>query len=105
MNHPVMSKRMEDHSGGWRRWVAVVGGILIALACLGFVARVWTKIRSGHGLDTYFTGYGVQFNYIGVAILLVLLPAVLLLGIVLNWWLGRDERDFKRRYKIEDDSS
>ena len=95
---------MESGSKHWRRWVGVAGGILIVLAGLGFIGRVWTEISSGRGLDTYFTGYGVQFNYVGAAVLLALLPVAFLLGIALNWWYGREERDFKRRYKIEDDS-
>jgi hypothetical protein len=94
---------MEGNGGGWQRWVGVVGYTLIAVGFLGFSIHLWQKISSGHGLDTYFTGFGVQFNYLGAGILFALVPVVLIAGALLNWWLGREERDFKRRYGVDDE--
>lgn len=81
--------------------VFIVAGIGALLALVGFLLRVVEKIRSGHGLDYYFTGFGVRFNYIGVLVLFVCIPTALLLGWVLNYWLSRDERDFIKRFGKE----
>ena len=76
----------------------------MVLAAAGFFIHVWQKIASGDGLDTYFTGFGVQFNYLGVAVLIAILPLVLLAAALLNWWHGREEREFKRRYGNDGES-
>jgi hypothetical protein len=60
---------MEGSRSVWRRWFGILGWALMILATAGFFIHVWQKIASGDGLDTYFTGFGVQFNYLGVAVL------------------------------------
>jgi len=50
---------------------------------VGFVALILVcreKIRTGHGGETYRTGHGYQFNYVGALVLTVLVPAVMLVG-------------------------
>ena len=84
--------------------VLLVGGLLIILGGIGFVFRVVEKVQTGHGLDYYFTGWGVQFNYIGVLILLMLIPVILVVGWVIRWWQLRDERDFHKRFNLPKDS-
>ena len=88
----------------WRRWLGAAGWTLAIGGSVGFPIYVWQKISSGHGLDTYLTGFGVEFNYIGAAVLIAIMPLVLLAGALLNWWHGRDERDFKRRYGSDSES-
>jgi len=78
--------------------VLIICGIGGILALVGFVLHAVGEIRSGHGLDYYFTGFGVKFNYIGALVLLICIPVALLLGWTLNYWLSRDERDFKNRF-------
>lgn len=55
------------------------------LSFASFILTIIYKIRSGHGLDYYFTGYGVQMNYIGVLISLIVIPFTLLVvwGVVI----------------------
>jgi len=65
--------------------VLIIGGIGVILALVGFVLHAVEKIRSGHGLDYYFTGFGVKFNYIGALVLLICIPVALLLGWMLNY--------------------
>ncbi len=74
----------------------------VFLALVGFVLRAVEKIHSGHGLDYYFTGFGVKFNYIGALVLLICIPVALLFGWALNHWLSRDERNFKERFGKRD---
>lgn len=78
---------------------AAMAGILVLIGGVQFALKVIDKVRSGHGLDYYFTGWGVQFNYIGAFLLLfVIIPIALLIGYGLRWWQTRDERDFAKRY-------
>jgi nitric oxide reductase large subunit len=81
--------------------IVIVAGILVVVALIGFILGALEKIRSGHGLDYYFTGFGAKFNYIGAIVLLVCIPIALLVGWGLNYWLSRDERDFRDRLKTK----
>ena len=78
--------------------------MLVAVFALGSVcfitllAEVVQKVRTGHGLETYLTGEGYEFSYLGALLLIGTIPVVLLIGAVVGWWLNQDERDFNRRY-------
>ncbi len=75
-----------------------LGMFLIFIAALSFIFRVFDKVLSDKGLDYYLTGHGVQFNYIGAMVLLLLLPLVIVVGLCFRYWQLRDERDFKRKF-------
>ena len=81
-----------------------IAGVLVVIAGISFVLRVVNKVSSGHGLDYYFTGRGVQFNYIGALILLIVIPVALAVGWVIRWWQLRGERDFRKRFNLPKDS-
>lgn len=81
----------------------MVGGLLSILALIAFVIRAVQKVQTGHGLDYYFTGWGVQFNYIGALIVLALVPVTLLVGLGIRWWQLRDERDFRKKFNLPKD--
>ena len=83
--------------------ICLAVGVFLAMGMFaGYVYRVVSKVKSGHGLDTYLTPEGAEFNYIGVLILLMLIPIALLLGWGLRWWQLREERDFKKQFKIKE---
>lgn len=63
----------------------VVGGLLSILGLIAFAIRAVQKVQAGHGLDYYFTGWGVQLNYIGVLIVFALIPVALLIGLGIRW--------------------
>lgn len=84
-----------------KRTCVVFGVFLVMAMFAGFVYRVVSKVKSGHGLDTYLTPEGVEFNYIGALILLMLIPIALLLGWGVRWWQLREERDFKKQFKVK----
>ncbi len=67
--------------------------VLIGLMGIGgFVLRAIDKVRTGHGLDYYFTGYGVQMNYLGALIVIAIAPVALLIGWIIKVWSkGRDD--------------
>jgi hypothetical protein len=73
-------------------------GLLSTLGLAAFVVRAWDKVAAGKGLDTYFTGWGVQFNYVGFLVLVAIIPLVLIIGYGIRLWELRHERDFKRQY-------
>jgi len=84
-------------------WIMfVIAMSLIVLSAIGWGFQVLNKVLNGHGLDNYFTFWGVQFNYIGALILCIIGFVVLLLSPVIRWWCLRDERNFKRKYSIND---
>jgi len=70
-------------------------GFLLTLAILlgffGFILRIIDKIRSGHGLDYYFTGHGIQMNYIGALIILSIIPLVLLFAWIIKIIMTKKE--------------
>lgn len=74
--------------------VITIGGILTLLAFASFVLGAVRKVQTGHGMDYYFTGWGVQFNYIGALIVLALSIFALIVGCGIRWWQkyrGTDE--------------
>jgi hypothetical protein len=79
-------------------WWLLSVGILTTLGLGSFIIRAWDKVASGKGLDVYFTGWGVQFNYVGFLVLVAIIPLVLLIGYGVRYWELRHERDFKRKY-------
>jgi hypothetical protein len=64
---------------------------------VGFVLFVFQKILEGRGLEYYLTGYGVQFNYLGAAGVLIALSVAVLVGRALRYWTKHEERDFQLR--------
>jgi len=84
-------------------WWIAAAGVLSMLGLVAFVVRAWDRVTSGHGLDSYFTGWGVQFSYVGFLVLIAVVPFALLLGYAVRYWELRHERHFKRRYGIRDD--
>ncbi len=69
-------------------------GILIGSGVASFVLLLIAKMKTGHGLDYYITGKGVQFNYIGAFIAIIVSAVALLVS-----WLIRRFKN-KRKAKL-----
>ena len=95
---------IEKKRGKTGRVLFAIAGVLVLIAGISFVLRIVNKVSSGHGLDYYFTGWGVQLNYIGALVLLVVMPLALVVGWAIRWWQLRDERDFRKRFNLPKDS-
>lgn len=80
----------------YKKVLPAIGLTVVALGLIGFVLRVYHEISSGHGLDTYYTAKGIQVNYIGVGLLLILIPIVVIVGWLINLYITRDERQLKK---------
>lgn len=76
-----------------------LGLFLSALGFVGFVVLLMQKVQSGEGLESYFTGFGVKVSYLGIGILISVIPAITLVALVVRWWQGREERNFLEKYK------
>ena len=64
--------------------------VLIGLLGIGsLVLDTLNKVRTGHGLDYYFTGEGVQMNYIGAFITIAVVAVALLIGWIIRFWSQR----------------
>lgn len=59
---------------------------------VGFVLHVIDKVRTGHGLDCFLTGFGVEMNYLGVRITMALIPPVLFVGWIIRIWCVKCEK-------------
>ena len=82
-----------------------VAMVTMMLGFVGFVAFLIDKVLRGHGLDYYISGMGYKLNYLGVLILVALMPLLVLVVWLVAWYQGRDERDFKEKYLNKDDES
>jgi hypothetical protein len=73
-----------------------VMGCFAGLGIIGFIARLYLKVKAGEGLDYYISGAGYKLNYIGALILFALLPIVMvggwLIGKYLKWRDARMEK-------------
>jgi hypothetical protein len=66
---------------------AILSWLSLWLGLLGFVETILAfaeKIRTGHGGETYRTGHGYQFNYVGAIVLVALCPIVMMVGSVIG---------------------
>jgi hypothetical protein len=67
-----------------------LAAVLIGLLGIGgFVLYAINKVRTGHGLDYYFTGQGVQMNYLGALIAIGVAAVALLVGWIIRFWSQR----------------
>ena len=62
------------------------------MGILGWALHAFLKVQAGEGLDYYISGKGIQFSYIGVLILFLVIPVALaggwLVGKILVWREG-----------------
>ena len=63
-----------------KKTLGILAGVCGALAIVSFIFYAIQKVRTGHGLDYYFTGHGVQMSYIGGLIAFGILAIALLIG-------------------------
>ncbi|MGA3115552.1 MAG: hypothetical protein ABSF90_14100 [Syntrophobacteraceae bacterium] len=64
--------------------------VIIGILGIGsFVLRTIDKVRTGHGLDYYFTGWGVQMNYLGALITIAVIAVAMPIGWIIRLWSKR----------------
>ena len=91
-----------DKKGPLQRFIdkAFFPGLLLAsLGFIGFVMLIIKKYLSGELTETYFTGFGVKFSYLGAGILISLIPVIIVIALLLRWWQQREEHDFTGKKK------
>jgi hypothetical protein len=93
---------MDEPGKPWMsRWM-IVGFIVMGLASFSGLAalimRAIEKVRAGEGLATYRTFWLVEFNYIGVLVLLGAILVALCVGGVLRYLEYREWRNLEKKY-------
>lgn len=66
------------------RDVALTGLMLAAAG--GMILRLVNDVRTGHGLDYYFTGFGVRMNAIGALTTMGVIALVGIVAPIVAWW-------------------
>lgn len=66
------------------KWLRAAGYVAVALSVLSFTLHVTWKVFTGHGLDNYFSGTGVIWNYVGALVTLCVAALVGVVWIVLR---------------------
>jgi len=79
-------------------WKFVFAEILTTLGFIGFAYWIYREIAEGRGNEYYFTGFGVKFTPVGVAVLGFGLLVACLVGIYINYKSKSEERDFIKKY-------
>ena len=88
------------------RWM-IFGFVVMGIASFGGLAAMIAigidKVRSGKGLDRYRTLWLVEFNYIGMLILLGAIAVAFVIAGLLRFVEYKKSRNFERKYGIEKD--
>jgi len=70
--------------------VVVFGIALSLLAMIGFGAFALGVVGSGQGLGFYSGGRGLQMNYLGILVLLGLIPVIMSVAWIVRIWQKRN---------------
>lgn len=96
----------------YNRTVTTIAGIAVLVSFVGLVLQLFVGLVlqlieetiEGRGIQHYTSGFGYKLSPIGVLTVLALIPVALVIGLICRYLSKKDERDFKRKYKIEEDS-
>ena len=78
-------------------WVKVEA-LFLLLGFLALCLHVAYKIYIGEGTHQYSNFFGLKFNYLGIAVLILAIPFVFVLGRVIEWIANRHERALLKKY-------
>jgi hypothetical protein len=98
-----MNKSKNPFMSRWMIFGFVVMGIASFDGLAAMIAIGIDKVRSGKGLDTYRTLWLVEFNYIGMLILLGAIAVAFVIAGLLRFVEYKKSRNFERKYGIEKD--
>ena len=73
------------------------GFFLVGVVVLSFLLTVYSKTHNGQGLETFFTGQGVKFNYIGSLVLWAIILVILIVGLYYNFKKPEAEEEREAR--------
>jgi hypothetical protein len=86
-------------------WMVTAFVLSSVASVFGLASIVYTAIqmvRAGRGLETYRTVWLVEFNWIGLLILLGLIPLALLVGLFFCLREQREWRSLAKKYSVRD---
>ncbi len=93
-----MSQSKKSQVSKW----AVIGFLMFGIAGIfglgSLVTRAIEKVSSGHGLDTYRTVWLVEFNYIGLLVLVGSFILIFLIGAIMHFVEFLQLRALEKKY-------
>ena len=75
-----------------------LGLFLSSIGFIGFILLLIKKYLDGTINENYFNHFGIELNYLGILILLLLIPAFLLIALGIRYWQKREENDLLNKY-------
>jgi hypothetical protein len=66
-----------------------IGIFLGSLGLASFIIYSIKKVLAGHGLDDYFTGFGVRMSYVGFVVTMAIIPVAILMAWIISRWLKK----------------
>ena len=100
-----MTKKTMRRSFPWLLAGIFVVGIASAIVLWSQIKNAIQMVVSGHGLDTYRTPWLVEFNYIGVLVLMAAVGVALLVGLAFRIREYLEVRALERKYGVREPSA
>lgn len=89
------------------RW-QIVGWVVFCLAAFvglaGLILRALAMVRDGRGAETYRTFWLVEFNWIGMLVLVGAAVVAFLIAVAIHWREEQQWRALERKYNRRDDA-
>lgn len=89
---PLQNVTPSRRYSAWLYVVVALVGTASAAALVLLVYKAVLLVQAGRGLETYRTAWLVEFNSVGLLVLVVVLALVLPVGLFLRWLHNRRER-------------
>jgi len=98
-----MNEAMSLVKFGGNKYINLIGYSLSILGAIGFIFFLVKKVKSGHGLEHYISMAGYDLSYLQALMMFGSIPIVVILVGFVYHFTTKDERDFKKKYKIKDE--
>lgn len=81
-----------------KKFLVKIETLFLLLGFLALCLHVAYKIYIGEGTHQYSNFFGLKFNYLGVAVLILVTPFAFVVGRAIEWMASRHEREFLKKY-------
>ena len=88
---------------GTNKYINFFAYSMMIVGTIGFIFFLVKKVDSGSGLDHYISMAGYDLSYLQALMMFGSMPFVVILAEIVSHYLGKDERDFIKKYDIKDE--